>query len=80
MTKRLLAALLLCTILLSLAACGKGAAPEPQEEGAMTPGYLPSEIPIPEELGALDAYWDADEAADKFTIFIYFYYALSVYL
>lgn len=61
MSKKTVSVFLVCLMILSLAACGKKTE-EPAElvlEGNTVPGYIPSEIPIPKELGLLWSEWDA---------------------
>lgn len=62
MTKKILALFLAFAMIFALCACGKGEDPVPTGDAAaaMTPGVLPSEIPVPEALGTLDTAWDAD--------------------
>ena len=60
MTRKIISLFLCVLMILSLSACGKGedpAAAAPTEE--LIPGWLPEEVPVPEELGSLDTAWDA---------------------
>ena len=61
MSKRIFCMLLVCMMILSLAACGKQAEQpvEPVVEGNAVPGYIPSEIAVPKELGRINSEWDA---------------------
>lgn len=62
MSKKIVCVFLVCLMILSLAACGKQSKNEPAElvvEGNTVPGYIPSEIAVPAELGMLQSSWDA---------------------
>ena len=62
MSKKTVSVFLVCLMILSLAACGKQSKNEPAElvvEGNTVPGYIPSEIAVPAELGMLQSSWDA---------------------
>ena len=61
MSKKLICMLLACLMILSLSACGKQTE-QPAElvvEGNAVPGYIPSEISVPKELGRVNSEWDA---------------------
>lgn len=61
MIKKIGCMLLACLMILSLAACGKQTEKEAMElvvEGNTVPGYIPSEIAVPAELGMLQTCWD----------------------
>ena len=58
MSKKLICMLLACLMILSLSACGKQSKNEPAElvvEGNTVPGYIPSEIAVPKELGRVNS-------------------------
>ena len=62
MSKKIVCVFLVCLMILSLAACGKQSKNEPAElvvKGNTVPGYIPSEIAVPAELGMLQSSWDA---------------------
>ena len=61
MSKKLICMLLACLMILSLSACGKQTE-QPAElvvEGNTVPGYIPSEIAVPKELGRVNSEWNA---------------------
>lgn len=60
MTRKIIVLFLCFLMILSLSACGKGedqAVPAAADE--LIPGWLPEEVPVPADLGSLDAAWDA---------------------
>ena len=61
MTKKFLCIFLAVSMILSLAACGRMTEEfaEMIDTGNTMSGYIPSEIPIPKELGRVDGDWDA---------------------
>ncbi len=61
MTKKTIILILVLSIALSFAACGKPTEMPTGESagGESVPGYIPSEIKIPAELGILETAWDA---------------------
>ena len=61
MTKKIVCMILALAIILSLSACGKQTEHPAEQviEGNAVPGYIPSEIMVPKELGLVWSEWDA---------------------